>query len=333
MSLPPRPPVLIGTASWTEKTLIQAGWYPPGCTSAECRLRHYAKQFPLVEVDSTYYAMPTRENAELWVARTPQDFVFDIKAFRLFTGHQTPLRVLPRDIRREWHGKHRSLEGSDDSLNESGGQSQPMEGNSANRDANVFYKDIPETLLEEMWSRFVASLEPLRRSGKLGVVLFQFPPWVRPHDRVTTHLTTCRSRMAGIEMAVEFRNHLWFSGEQRPRTISLLRDLAISLVVVDEPQGFRSSVPIVPEATAPLAVVRFHGRNTATWERRGLTSSAQRFDWRYSREELLPWVPIIRRLQELADRGVHLIVNTNYETQGPENATLLEEILSEEKSP
>jgi uncharacterized protein YecE (DUF72 family) len=304
-------PIRIGTASWTEKTLIQAGWYPASCSSAECRLRYYAERFPLVEVDSTYYAMPTRRNAELWVERTPPSFVFDVKAFRLFTGHQTPLQALPGDIRRDRFG-------------------QPGD---ARREDVVFYRDLPRELVEEMWRRFVASLEPLHGSGKLGVVLFQFPPWVRPHDRVTRHIQECRERMAGMEMAIEFRNHQWFAGEQRSRTLSMLRELAVPLVVVDEPQGFRSSVPIVLEVTGPRAIVRFHGRSAATWERRGLTSSAQRFDWRYSRSELLPWVPRIRRLNERAERGVHLIVNTNYGTQGPDNAALLMDMLEDVSNP
>jgi uncharacterized protein YecE (DUF72 family) len=319
MSSTERTPILVGTASWTEKTLIQAGWYPSDCRSAECRLKYYAERFPLVEVDSTYYSMPTLRNSQLWAERTPLAFVFDIKAFRIFTGHQTPIEALPADIRREWTGETRKRLATE----------RP---NGAPGAHVVFYRDLPRELVDELWRQFVASLEPLRRSRKLGVVLFQFPPWVRPHDRVTGHLRECRSRLADMELAVEFRNRLWFEGEQRSRTLSLLKDLAISMVVVDEPQGFRSSVPIVLEVTGPQAVVRFHGRNQATWERRGLTSSAQRFDWRYSRAELLPWVPRIHRLQELAGRNVHLVVNTNYGTQGPENAALLKGLLSEQET-
>ena len=51
--------VLVGTASWTDKTLIACGrFYPKEATSAEARLRYYASRFPIVEVDSSYYAMP-----------------------------------------------------------------------------------------------------------------------------------------------------------------------------------------------------------------------------------------------------------------------------------
>ena len=90
--------VLVGTCSWTDKTLIACKrFYPPGCSTAEARLRFYASQFPLVEVDSSYYAMPSVDNSMRWVERTPADFVFNIKAFRLLTNHPTQLLMLPKD--------------------------------------------------------------------------------------------------------------------------------------------------------------------------------------------------------------------------------------------
>jgi uncharacterized protein YecE (DUF72 family) len=86
--------ILIGTASWTDKTLIASGrFYPPTSNTPEERLRYYASQFRLVEVDSSYYAMPKPEVAELWAKRTPPDFTFNIKAFRLFTGHPFPAGI------------------------------------------------------------------------------------------------------------------------------------------------------------------------------------------------------------------------------------------------
>jgi uncharacterized protein YecE (DUF72 family) len=98
--------ILVGTASWTDKTLIACKrFYPPEAKTAEARLRHYATQFAMVEVDSSYYAMPSPSNSKLWAERTPDDFVFNIKAFRLFTGHQTSPMVLHKACRmhcRRW---------------------------------------------------------------------------------------------------------------------------------------------------------------------------------------------------------------------------------------
>src|SRR6266480_1350312 len=92
--------VRVGTASWTDRTLLESGWYPPDADTPEQRLRYYARQFPLVEVDATYYALPAEQAAELWAARTPDGFTFNIKAFSLFTHHPTPVAALPTDLRR-----------------------------------------------------------------------------------------------------------------------------------------------------------------------------------------------------------------------------------------
>src|SRR5690348_13360335 len=89
--------VRVGTASWTDRTLIESGWYPPEANNPEKRLRYYARQFPLVEVDATYYALPAEQTARAWAERTPPGFTFNIKAFSLFTQHPTPVRAFPAD--------------------------------------------------------------------------------------------------------------------------------------------------------------------------------------------------------------------------------------------
>jgi len=127
--------ILVGTASWTDKTLIASGrFYPPKCNSPEERLRYYASQFPLVEIDSSYYAMPKAEVAQLWAERTPPHFTFNIKAFRLFTGHQTSVVALPKEIAQAL---------------------API----ATR--NVYYKDLPREITDEMWRQFRSAIEPL----------------------------------------------------------------------------------------------------------------------------------------------------------------------------
>ena len=89
--------ILIGTSSWTDKTLIDCGrFYPSNAKTPEARLKFYASQFPIVEVDSSYYAIPSEQTAKLWVERTPDDFIFNVKAFRLLTTHQTQPNVLPK---------------------------------------------------------------------------------------------------------------------------------------------------------------------------------------------------------------------------------------------
>src|SRR5947209_18388017 len=91
--------ILVGSCSWADKTLIDSGWYPPAAKSPEDRLRYYAERFPIVEVDSTYYAIPQERNPEAWVERTPSEFVFDVKAYSLFTGHGVAVKALPKELR------------------------------------------------------------------------------------------------------------------------------------------------------------------------------------------------------------------------------------------
>ena len=101
-------------------------------------------------------------------------------------------------------------------------------------------------------------------------------------------------RLAGMTCAVEFRNASWLNEKNAERTLGFLEDKGLAFVMVDEPQGFKSSVPPVTAVTSDLALVRFHGRNRETWEAKGITP-AERFRYLYSRDELEEWAPRIRQ--------------------------------------
>ena len=184
--------VLIGTSSWTDKTLIESGkFYPASATNAEDRLRFYASQFPIVEIDSSYYGIPSVDNARLWLERTPPGFVFNIKTHRLFTRHQTPVVSLGKDIQ--------------EALG-------PVDKK------NVYDKDLPAELTLELWDRFREVLEVLRAGGKLGAVHMQFAPWVAFHPETFEYLEYCRAMLAGFTVAVEFRNRTWFNTDKHTQT-------------------------------------------------------------------------------------------------------------------
>jgi uncharacterized protein YecE (DUF72 family) len=294
-------PILVGTASWTDKTLVACGrFYPPTCRTAEQRLQFYARQFPMVEVDSSYYAMPTPQVARLWAQRTPQDFVFNVKAFRLFTGHQALPTVLHRDLQQAL-GPHvgRSL----------------------------CYEDLPREIREELWRRFVQALAPLKEAGKLGAVHFQFAPWVLRNRAGIAHVEHCVERMAGHVVAAEFRDGTWFHGEDLEKTLAWERSLGLVHTVVDSPQGFANCVPCVWDVTNPkLAILRLHGRNKETWNKKGLAASSARFDYQYGADELAAMVPEIEHLATLAGH-VHVVFNTNNEDQGQVGARMMRELL------
>ncbi len=97
--------ILVGTCSWTDPALVSSGWYPPGLRDAEGRLRHYAARFPVVEVDATYYSLPSARNSTLWTERTPDGFRFDVKACSLLTAHPTTPNALPADLREALPGR------------------------------------------------------------------------------------------------------------------------------------------------------------------------------------------------------------------------------------
>jgi len=295
--------ILIGTCSWTDKSLIESGeFYPRANMTAEERLRFYALQFPLVEVDSTYYALPSPRITSLWADRTPAGFTFDIKAFRLFTGHWTEKSAFPKDMQADLPPLPASKRG-------------------------YYYKDVAAEMTDEMWRRFNEALDPLANADKLGLVLFQFPQWLRPSSEVKNRVLEAQSRLPGRRLAVEFRHRSWVDEKHRSDTVHFLREHNLTFVSVDEPQGFPSSLPPLALATSDIAYVRFHGRNAATWEARA-SSSAERFDWYYTPEELSEWVPRIRALQA-ETRAVHALMNTNRGNQGPTNARLLARLLQE----
>lgn len=298
--------IRIGTASWTDKTLIACGrFYPREAKTPEARLRYYATQFPLVEVDSSYYAMPSPSTAQLWTERTPADFVFNLKAFRLFTGHQTSPTVLHRDIRDSLRGMPQQV---------------------------FYYRELPPEIIDELWRRFIDALAPLKAAGKMGAVLFQFAPWVLRNRAGHAHVQECVRRMAGHTVAVEFRNRTWFEGEHAQSTLAFERELGIAHVIVDGPQGFDNSVPALWEVTRPdLAMLRLHGRNAASWNTKGLTASSGRFNYDYSEEELAALVPKVLKTAEQVKR-MHVVYNNNMEDQMQRNARTMMQLLSKQKA-
>ncbi len=296
--------ILVGTASWTDPTMTAAGvFYPSGADSAEERLQYYASRFPVVEVDATYYALPARRTAELWLERTPPDFLFDIKAHALMTGQPTETRRLPKAVR----------------------ELLPPEVVAKPR---VYAKDLPDEARDAVWALFKEGLEPLAAAGQLGAIFLQDPRWAFTSSENRDAIVEAAERLAPLPIAVEFRNATWFNEKNLERTLRFLADHAVPLVMVDGPQGFKSSVPPIVATTSPeLAVVRFHGRRAETWEARGIPT-VERFRYLYDRDELEGWVPRIRQAASEA-RETHVLMNNCYANYGSTNARELAALLLE----
>jgi len=292
--------VLVGTCSWTDKTLTEeTDWYPRRSMTAEERLKFYASRFPIVEVDSTYYFPPSPQLARTWVERTPKQFVMNVKAYSLLTGHPTRPASLWRDLRDE------------------------LPADTAKK-RNLYAHHLGSDALDEVWARFVDALGPLVKAKKLGAVLMQYPSWFAPKRDNRDELARMRERLGDLPVCVELRSPTWFRSRDRARTLDLLRDLHLSLVVVDAPKT--SKLPTVLETTTDdLAVVRFHGRADDTWDAR-TGSAAERFNYLYSKQQLRPWAKKLERLATEA-REVHALMNNCYRDHGVRNAVELRTML------
>jgi uncharacterized protein YecE (DUF72 family) len=299
--------ILVGSCSWTDPTLIACRrFYPPGVSSAEARLRYYAEQFPIVEVDSSYYAPPSARNSELWAARTPAGFVFNVKAYALLTGHPARVERLPAWLR----------------------EALPA---AAQAKKNAYRKDLGEDAVEKLWELHRHALAPLADAGKLGAVLFQFPPWFVSSAANAAYVRELPQRLSGWTLAVEFRGGGWMEPQAAAGTLRLLEEAGLAYVCVDEPQGFRSSTPATVAATAPLAIVRLHGRNASTWDAK-TTVASDRFKYLYPDDELREWVPQVRELARQT-QAVHVLFNNNYEDWGMRNALRMAQLLDVEIGP
>jgi len=299
--------VRTGTASWTDPTMVAKGvFYPEGATTAEERLRYYATRFPVVEVDATYYALPREQQSKLWVERTPRDFVMDVKAHALMTGQPSEVKRLPKEIR----------EALPEKLKEK---------------ARIYGKDLPAELYDEVWNTFKQGVEPLRAAGRLGAIFLQFPRWVFPSSEARDRIVDAKSRLGDMQLTVEFRHGSWFNEKNAERTLRFLTDHRIPYVVVDEPQGFKSSVPPVAAVTSPeLAVFRFHGRRADLWEKPNIPPN-ERFRYLYDEDELADWAPRIAEAARSA-RHVHALMNNCSGNYGTTNALQLADLLKQYQS-
>ncbi len=275
--------IRIGTCSWTEKTLLQSGeFYPKDVRAAEGRLRYYADHFDTVEVDSTYYAIPDGKTAYLWDERTPDNFTFHIKVYGALTGHGVDPKTLPKDIADILPGK----------------------------DKNGKYVYIKEPVaIDGIAERFRESLTPLIRSKKLGVLVFQYPPWFQYGKANLDYMLQCRELMQGLPAAVEFRHGSWLAPDARDSVFKFLRENGLTYITADEPQyGTQATVPFVAEATTDMGYFRFHGRNKANWLKKGIETSL-RYSYEYSDDELKGFISAIRSISGKAKKTCAMFNN------------------------
>jgi uncharacterized protein YecE (DUF72 family) len=292
--------IVVGTSSWADPGFVKH-WYPKGLAARE-RLPFYAERFEVVELNSSFYAIPPRANVERWAEVTPDEFRFHAKLHRLLSWHATKPDALPPDLR---------------------------DGLELNSRGNVVATD---ELRATMVERSLEAMEPLAEAGKLGAFLLQLSPAFRPRDCKLEDLDPILDGFARHPVAVEFRYRAWMKDKRRADVFAHLSEHDAVYVSVDAPLA--EHVPIMPPIDAVtdrrLAYMRCHGRNE-----RGYMSGrsvAERFDYDYSDEELEEIADRARALADDADEA-HVLFNNNARELAPKAARRMRQLLGQDPGP
>jgi uncharacterized protein YecE (DUF72 family) len=292
--------ILVGTSSWSDPGFVEE-WYPDGMQARD-RLPWYAERFGLVELNSSFYAIPDRTTVHRWAQATPDHFVFDVKAHRLLSRHSADLKSLPKDLRDE------------------------VETN--NRGRVRLTPELERSLVE----RLLEEVRPLEDAGKLGAFLVQLTPAFGPGDHSLDELDGLVEAFGEHRLALELRNRGWVREKRVEETLRWYEDRKVAWVAVDAPPD--DHVPIMPPLDAvtrhDLAYLRAHGRNTEGY----MTgrSVAERFAWRYTDDEL---EEIGERAKKLAEQAaeVHVLFNNNRGDDAPTAARRFRALQGQDPGP
>lgn len=287
--------IYIGSCSWADKSLIESGeFYPQNARNSEERLKYYASIFDCVEVDSSFYAIPSVKSSQLWVERTPNNFIFNIKAFGAMTGHSISTKALPPDLRKNL-----------------------MEERLIIREKN---------LLKEIFNRFKMAIEPIKNSKKLGIVVFQYPPWFENNEKNIENILTAKYLMEDHPIGIEFRNRSWLNESNRDKTLSFLKDNNLTYIISDAPQVMgQKTIEYYVDNTTDIAYFRMHGRNIENWLKKGIETSL-RYDYEYNLDELKLFANDIKSIYKKVKK-VFAMFNNHRGSQAIRNALTLKKIL------
>ena len=286
--------IRVGTSSWADPEFVR-DWYPPRLPAA-ARLGWYAEHFDYVEVNSTFYAIPSQKVVERWNSETPAQFLFDVKLHGLLSRHAVKLMSLPPDIRRFAR---------------------------SNPGGNLIVTPELERVVIE---RILEEIEPLSSAGKLGAFLLQLSPSFSPRKHKLDELDNLASLLRDWRLAIELRNRNWLADIHRDATLQFFQSRQLAMVVVDAPQSEHFTVMQTEnQITNPkLAYLRLHGRNARAYI--SGRSVAERFNYDYSDQEI---DEVGGRVRELADdtEDVHVAFNNNHSLYAPKAALRLKTVL------
>jgi uncharacterized protein YecE (DUF72 family) len=267
--------------------------------AARERLGWYAQHFEMVEVNSTFYAVPDLRTVQRWCAVTPERFVFNVKLHQLFSFHSTPAKLLPPALQGE-----------------------------VTTDAKGRVR-VTNALREHLLDRFLEPVGVLRDAGRMGALLLQLSPAFSPRQHALEELEPLLVRLRDFPVAIEFRHRDWAMDGQLEATREFLRRHWVSFVNVDAPHSehFTIMPSELDEVTAPaIAYLRLHGRDAKAYTT-GKTVAA-RFNYDYADAEV---EEVAERTQRLATRAreVHVVFNNNALDYAPRAAARLRKVLGQ----
>jgi uncharacterized protein YecE (DUF72 family) len=288
--------IRVGTSSWADPGFVKE-WYPRKLAAKE-RLPWYAQRFDLVELNSSFYAVPDRSTVHGWVEVTPPGFTFDVKLHRALSRHAAQVDSLPPDLRDQ--------------------------AETAGRGRVALTPEL-ETALA---SRIVEETAPLAEAGKLGTYLLQLTPAFSPARHQLEELDRLVDVFGALGLAIELRNRNWVDDRRREETLDWFADRGVSYVTVDAPpaDNFQIMPPVDAVTNPSTAYLRAHGRNTKGY----LTgrSVAERFAWQYTDDELEEIAGRARALAESAGE-VHVAFNNNRGDDAPTAAQRFRALLGQ----
>jgi uncharacterized protein YecE (DUF72 family) len=288
--------ILVGTASWSDPGFVE-DWYPKGLAASK-RLPWYSERLNLVELNSSFYAVPRQEQVENWCRQTPPGFIFDVKIHKLLSRHSAKPEFLPPDLRKLATVEKGRVK-------------------------------LTSQLEKAMARRILDETEPLKEYGKLGAYLLQLSPAFRPKTNELPELDDLFECFSKVAVAVELRNRDWMVEPHVDKAIEFFRKRGVTLVSVDAPEDEHFTImPCQDVVTNPaLAYMRLHGRNARGYIRG--RSVAERFDYKYNENELKELAERAVTLTSKAAK-VHMVYNNNSSNYAPIAATRTRELIEEE---
>ena len=289
--------IRVGTSSWADPGFVKE-WYPRKLPAKE-RLPWYAQRFDLVELNSSFYAVPDRTTVHGWVEVTPPGFTFDVKLHRALSRHSAQVDSLPPDLRDQ--------------------------AETAGRGRVALTPELEAALA----NRIVEETAPLSEAGKLGAYLLQLTPAFSPARHQLEELDRLVEVFGPLGLAVELRNRNWVDDRRREATLDWFADRGVTYVTVDAPpaDNFQIMPPLDAVTNPSIAYLRAHGRNTKGY----LTgrSVAERFAWQYTDDELEEIAGRARALEETAGE-VHVAFNNNRGDDAPTAAQRFRALLGQD---